>query len=130
MKRILLATFLAVSPAFAESEFVTSLPFSPDKEAFLEWMSKEDYEQVGKVNFFVANDCGQPRNLDGLTPGAPMRLNQNAYRCMDAYYKINIPLGTEVCRVTNLYYQGVRRWKGEIYPAKSGFRKDRCRFKD
>ena len=75
MKRILLVTFLAVSPAFAESEFVTSLPFSPDKEAFLEWMSKEDYEKVGKVNFFEANDCRQPRNLVGLTPGAPMRLN-------------------------------------------------------
>ena len=86
MKRILLATALAISPAVAGTEFVTSLPFSPNKEAFLEWMSEDDYEQVGKVLFFEADDCEQPRDLVGLTPDALKRLNMNTYRCMEADY--------------------------------------------
>lgn len=133
MKKIATAVALVLSatPAFASTgEFITPLPFAPNKQAFLEFMSKADYEKAGRVEFFEANGCEKPRDLTGLTPGAPTRLNENAYRCKNAYYRIASPLGTEVCAVKGLYWQGARRWKGKIYPIRSGFRLDQCRFKD
>ena len=92
-------------------------------------MSKKDYTKTGKVEFFEADDCKQPINLASLT-GGPMRLNGNSYVCKEAYYRISSPMGTEICRVTNLHYSGARRWKGKIVPGNAGFRIDRCRFKD
>ena len=59
MKKIAVAITLVLSttPAFASTgEFVTPLPFVPNKKDFLEYMSKGEYDKSGKVEFFEAND--------------------------------------------------------------------------
>ena len=122
---------LSTMPVLASTEeFLHPLPFAPNKNAFLEHMSRVSYDKDGKVEFFEAQNCYQPRNLSAIIPGGPgNRLNQNAYECKEAYYRKSSPLGTEVCKVKHLYYQGARRWKGKVYMGGGGYSLDRCRFK-
>ena len=129
MKRITApaaALLLSSAPVMASTvEIITPLPFAPEKEAFLEYMSGT-YEGL-EVEFFEAKNCSHPK--DPFVPGA---IEENSYACDEAYYRTVSPLGTEVCRVTALLFSGARRVEGKLYETFEGYKKDKmvCRFKD
>ena len=69
------ALMLSSAPVMTSTvEIITPLPFAPNTEAFLKYMSGT-YEGL-EVAFFEAKNCRHPK--DFLVPGA---IKENAYAC-------------------------------------------------
>jgi len=131
LARIWLGSAMLLTPieTIAQSEFLSPLPFAPNKEAFLAYMSTRSWSKDGAVKFIEAVDCKQPMDIRDPITGA-MTINQNAYECKYAFFVKTSPLGVEVCRVYGPWYQGPRRYNGVHIEGDSRYSRDTCRYKD